>query len=319
MKGSYRVIIQNKDVKYDFTLNRNITIIKGNSATGKTTLVGFIEEFYENGAASGIQLRCEKKCAVLSGRNWQVLINNFKDSIVFIDEGNKFVHSREFARALQNSDNYYVIITRENLVNLPYSVTEIYGIRESGKYAGLKQTYNEFYRIYAGAEIALKNDASTVLVEDSNSGFQFFKVTFDEKNYHVISAEGKSNIFSKLNNLPASEKILVIADGAAFGAEMDRVMRMVTERKNIALYLPESFEWIILKSGIIDGVDKILANPGEYIESAMYFSWERFFTELLVERTQGTFLQYAKKKLNNAYLQEKIKNDIITVMKPVSV
>lgn len=124
---------------------------------------------------------------MLSGRNWQVLINNFKDSIVFIDEGNKFVHSREFARALQNSDNYYVIITRENLVNLPYSVTEIYGIRESGKYAGLKQTYNEFYRIYAGAEIALKNDASTVLVEDSNSGFQFFKVTFDEKNYHVIT------------------------------------------------------------------------------------------------------------------------------------
>lgn len=60
MKGSYRVIIQNKDVKYDFTLNRNITIIKGNSATGKTTLAGFIEEFYENGAASGIQLRCEK-------------------------------------------------------------------------------------------------------------------------------------------------------------------------------------------------------------------------------------------------------------------
>lgn len=155
MKGSYRVIIQNKDIKYDFTIQRNITIIKGNSATGKTTLVSFIEEFYENGEASGIQLQCEKSCNVLSGRNWQVLLNSFHDSIVFIDEGNKFVLSREFAREIQKTDNYYVIITRENLVNLPYSVTEIYGIRESSKYAGLKKVYNEFYRIYAGDDIAV--------------------------------------------------------------------------------------------------------------------------------------------------------------------
>lgn len=38
--------------------------------------------------------------------------------------------------------------SREGLPNLPYSVQEIYGIRESGKYASLKQTYNEFYHIY---------------------------------------------------------------------------------------------------------------------------------------------------------------------------
>lgn len=31
---------------------------------------------------------------------------------------------------------------------MPYSVEEIYGIRESGKYATIKQTYNELYRIY---------------------------------------------------------------------------------------------------------------------------------------------------------------------------
>ena len=37
-----------------------------------------------------------------------------------------------------------------------------------------------------------------------------------------------------------NEKILVIADGAAFGSEMDRVMRLMESRKNIVLYLPES-------------------------------------------------------------------------------
>jgi predicted ABC-class ATPase len=42
MKGSYRVIVQNSIVRYDFTIRRNITIIKGDSATGKTTLVDIV-------------------------------------------------------------------------------------------------------------------------------------------------------------------------------------------------------------------------------------------------------------------------------------
>ncbi len=41
--------------------------------------------------------------------------------------------SEEFAEAVKGSDNYYVLITREKLSNLPYSITEIYGIRTSGK------------------------------------------------------------------------------------------------------------------------------------------------------------------------------------------
>lgn len=39
MIGKYRVIVSNGNVKYDFTIERKITIIRGNSATGKTTLV----------------------------------------------------------------------------------------------------------------------------------------------------------------------------------------------------------------------------------------------------------------------------------------
>jgi hypothetical protein len=46
-----------------------------------------------------------------------------------------------------------VIVSREGLANLPYSVEEIYGIRESGKYASMKRVYNEFYHIYGNTEI----------------------------------------------------------------------------------------------------------------------------------------------------------------------
>ena len=89
-----------------------------------------------------------KVCYVLEGALWKEQLSGISDSIVFIDEGNEFIKTVEFAEEIQNSDNYYVIISREALPALPYSVEEIYGIRTSGKYGTLKQSYHEFYRIY---------------------------------------------------------------------------------------------------------------------------------------------------------------------------
>ena len=56
MKGKYRVRIQNRRLRYDFEIRRNITIIKGDSATGKTMLVDMVREYYENGKDSGVDL-----------------------------------------------------------------------------------------------------------------------------------------------------------------------------------------------------------------------------------------------------------------------
>ena len=38
MKGKYSIIVENKKIRYDFEVKRNITIIKGDSATRKPTL-----------------------------------------------------------------------------------------------------------------------------------------------------------------------------------------------------------------------------------------------------------------------------------------
>lgn len=315
MKGSYAITVSNAKLRYDFTIRRNITVIKGNSATGKTTLVEMIREYYESGEDSGIQLRCEKNCRVLGGRDWKPLLSLMQETIVFIDEDNAFLPTREFAEAVRESDNYYVIVTREGLPNLPYSVEEIYGIRESGKYASLKQTYNELFHIYGKTDDTKPVKPEHVIVEDSNSGFEFFDRTAKKSHYKVVSAGGKSNIFAEaVRNI--GDQILIIADGAAFGSEMDRMMKLVQRKKGIVLYLPESFEWLILQSGIIsDGrVNTVTENPEEFIDSKEYFSWERFFTALLIEMTKNTYLQYSKKKLNEVYLQEEIASKIIRQM-----
>ena len=59
MTGAYRVVVQNRKIKFDFEIRRNITILRGDSATGKTTLVEMIREYEELGPDSGIELQCE--------------------------------------------------------------------------------------------------------------------------------------------------------------------------------------------------------------------------------------------------------------------
>ena len=148
MIGKYEIKVSNSKVSFTLTVERNITIIRGDSATGKTTLISLLRDYEENGRSSGVTVQCKKPCRTLNGRYWDYQLGHIDDSIVFIDEGNPFVASIEFASAIQKTDNYYVIVTRESISALPYSVEEIYGIRNSGKYGRLKQTYNEMYHIY---------------------------------------------------------------------------------------------------------------------------------------------------------------------------
>ena len=233
MKGRHKVIVQNNRLHYEFDIKRNITIIQGNSATGKTTLINMLRQAENLGADSGVDVSCDVPCRVLEGRNWKVILENISKSIIFIDEENTFINTEEFASAIQNSDNYYVLITRENSYNLPYSVEEIYGLYSSGKYQNTRKVYQQMYRIYFDENV-LPIKPEKIIVEDSNSGLL---------------------------------------------------------RENV--------------------VREILQTPEEYIESSDFFSWERYFTKLLIEQTEGTYLKYKKSRLNKVYLHDKNKDIIL--------
>ncbi len=193
MKGAYHIVVQNKKLKYEFDIKRNITIIKGDSATGKTTLIELIREYGQEGEESGIQLSCKAECVVVEGQKWKDQLSAVKDSIVFIDETNKFIETQEFASAVKESTNYFVIITRESLEMLPVSVTEVYGIKSSGKYNSLEPVYHEMYEIYKSSFYSEPCSVcpNKIIVEDSNSGYEFFSHLSERNNLECISANGK--------------------------------------------------------------------------------------------------------------------------------
>lgn len=312
MKGKYHIVVQNNRLRYELDVKRNITIIRGDSATGKTTLLNMIQSAYEMGADSGVEINCECSCRTITGSDWKLILPELHKQIIFLDEENRFIKSQEFAEAVKKSDNYFVIITREDLPNLPYSVDEIYGIHTSGKYHDTKKVYNEMYRLYGLGEISVPIKPELVITEDSNAGYDFFKAVCCEKEIICKSAGGKSNLVKLVDNV-TGEITVIIADGAAIGSEMNELYQLMNCRKNIICYLPESFEWLILKSGLLNNrkVRNILEQPENYADSSQYFSWERFFTAVLITGTQGTYLHYSKSNLNKSYLSEKNKSAIL--------
>ncbi len=156
-------------------------------------------------------------------------------------------------------------------------------------------------------------------MERANCVYEFFHNVAENNGLVCNSAHGKSNIFACLVEANAEDEILVIADGAAFASQMNRVYHLVSRNHKIHLYLPESFEWLLLSSEIVQNgqLRDILENPSAYIDSLEFFSWERFFTALLIEKTNGTYLQYSKTKLNGNYLQKGIQDKILSHMRGI--
>ena len=309
MRGSYWFKAKSKKVLFEFSIRRNITVIKGDSATGKTTLLHILYEYLRIGKQSGYSVSTNTAYYVYIrdevGRDWKDALYPLKNTVIFIEENNDFIFTEEFASFVKKSGNYFVLVTRAPLKMLPYSIHEIYEIITDGKRTDIKESYHEFKEIYSNYPILENNKIQNVVTEDSNSGYQFWtKALVGSK---VISSNGNANIIKQVKNLESGDT-LVIADGAAFGSLIESCLssfRTQTNRR-ISLWMPESFEYLILKSGVLRNEEliSILNNVSQYVESEKYESWENFFTELLITLTADGVERYSKNVLNAYYLQE---------------
>lgn len=308
MKGSYEFRVRSKKAVFEFTIRRNITILKGNSATGKTTLLHMLYEYLRVGKESGFSVSANADYYVYLrqevGRDWTDALYDLKNTIIFIEENNAFVFSEAFADFVKNSGNYFVLVSRSPLKMLPYSIHEIYEIITDGNRTDIKESYHEWKELYSNFPFPQNNKLQNILTEDSNAGYQFFVEVFQDSK--VISANGNGNIISRVRELNGGD-VLVIADGAAFGAMIENCLEFFETKDDcrFSIWLPESFEFLLLKSGLIeaDGLADILQNTWDYVESRDYESWEQFFTHLLVSLTQNTRYPYTKQHLHAYYLQ----------------
>lgn len=299
MIGKYDIEVVTRKVDYQLTVERNITILRGNSATGKSTLYRAIKQFENDGRASGIKLTCDRPCVILEGKNWENDLKEIKQSIVFVDEGAKFINTEEFATAIKKSDNYYVLITRQDLGNLPYSIHEIYELDTNriGNRIFCKQQ-----QIYKSNNIAQNAIISKIVTEDSKTGYEFYNEYAKTHNIQCEHADGKTNVSKKIVNKNNSQTTLIIVDGAAYGSEMNNTMILINSIPGYILFTPESFEWLLLNSNILNEpyITEVLKAPYNYIESSEFFSWEKYFTDLLNKATKESNIMLYNKSNNKS-------------------
>lgn len=182
MKGKFGIELTNNLLTYDFTITRNITIIQGDSGTGKTTLINMLESLVDDDGSvqckitssiPGIDIQLE----VINEREryWEEVIKSAKNKILFFDEKCEFIKTKEFAAAVKGSDCYFVIITRAKLSMLPYSVEEIYRIEEDKRYPKLKKVRNTLVKRYDTNSVRMVPDLILTdkkmynVIEESNA------------------------------------------------------------------------------------------------------------------------------------------------------
>ena len=313
MIGRYEIEVYNARVHYFLTIKRNITILQGYSATGKTELIRLISDYEANGSSSGITVKCDVSCTVLTSIDWEVRINSINNHIVFIDETARFYKSKRFSEYVRGSDNYFVIITRDDLPQLPYSVEEIYGLKnvsDTNKYKEFKKAYNEMYKLYNLSPLR-KVDSDVVITEDSNSGYECFNMIYNNK---CISANGKSGVYDLIRRNKKKSQLAVV-DGAAFGSEIGKIYRYLKANNvKCVIYAPESFEYIVLKAGIVDVAEDMILETYRFADSRKYLSWEEYYNSVLIELTNDTPFRYDKSRLNESYKSSSVLDKIVDVL-----
>lgn len=311
MLGRYKIKIHTAKVGYSFSIERKYNIICGDSATGKSELCRLLNE-------NGVTVECDADIEVLSNgiKNWKKYIMAVDGSIFFIDEAFRGLSDIASGKVhLEDSDNYFVFITRRYLGKLPISIKSIYTFQKTG----MSKTYTEncFVRRYVGSNPKIKPDL--ILTEDSNSGLEFFTKIFKDR-CNCESAKGKSNVLNKLKEYQANyDDICAIVDGAAFGNEISRVLQFISVcNTNIVLAAPESFEWLLLQINELNADPDIITHTYNYcdlekfremfpkieVSNYNFESWERFYKIYLIAITTGfNDRSYGKSSLKPYYFR----------------
>lgn len=284
METKYDILIQNKrDIQFKFTIRRKFTILRGNSATGKSTLFQMVSDA-NSSRFSGVTISCNAPIKALYETGYKYELENESGNIYIIDEDFGPLKSKEFAAIVSKSEDCFILITRESLPGIPYSYKEIYEIKTSGKYHSFENVYTEYDKFH---------ECDHIVTEDEDAGLEYYQHLYGDK---VKSSFGNSNL-SKFGQ----PDTLLIGDGCAIGAFIQDLLLT----KSI-LYLPESFEWKLLQNGMFQHIADIKTLI-EYPEKAVttdYTSIEKYSSKLLSDITRNTPAQYTKSKLNPCYLQQ---------------
>ena len=142
MTGEHTIILRSNRVECSLTVRKKVTVIRGRSGSGRTTFVNMLDRY--EGGNSSVTLECDVPVGHLKKSSWDIDYVQKKTGHIFVfDEDETFVvkDSVDFASAVLNSDNCFVIMSRNPLNFLPDGIKEEYEFLEDNSGGSSSLTY----------------------------------------------------------------------------------------------------------------------------------------------------------------------------------
>lgn len=220
--------------KYTFEPKPPIMVLRGNSGTGKTLLMTLM-------ANPNVQIDSEYEFIPVpvlpKGKTWDNVLQNYKGNIfLYADEDSAVIYNEEFQKSIVQNGIYLLVAARDPLVKIPYGIYDIYQVESINKVSfTLKPLFNK------AMLPDRRKEYKTLVVEDSKSGFQFFKSRIK----NTITAYGKSSILDLSRRMTST---VFLVDSLGFGSEIVRVLESLLINWTNTLFLIDSFEEMVLHS-----------------------------------------------------------------------
>jgi hypothetical protein len=193
--------ISTRKCEYNIDLTQRITIVFGESSTGKSALFRLVQTFFDVPNV----LKCSYNCfpLVYNPHSLDILRDTLaiKEQVVFIDEDDSALRDCKILELLANSQSYLVIITR-CVKGLVFGWNNIFKMSSIKGYHYLEPYFNfnvSSYRI-----------PSVVIVEGPNIAYEFFKALFSLKGINVIRSNGKADLPHLIKHYSDSHNVLAI-------------------------------------------------------------------------------------------------------------
>lgn len=290
------ISVSSRKFNFSMQITKKITVIRGDSGKGKTMFYNAVADI-----SGAYQIRVSDsayKLVAVPKADWYDYLDmsiQAKRRCIYVIDDESYIKTKEFSKLVkQDTFSFYILINRFvnllpiNLGGLPYAVGDVYRMLANGIMHKLVPYYER-----PQVEIAAN---TTLVVEDSRSGFLFF----NQCRAGVIAACGKDKIIDLFKKLTGT--VFLIADMASLGSSFDLILE-TAKNKHIQLlydinYL--SFEYFLLSSRLFNmDLDNM-----ENSEIAKYISHEQMCEDIIFTETRGTPYQYNKGTLSKCYLQD---------------
>jgi hypothetical protein len=233
-------------LEYSFTLYRKLTFLSGDSGTGKSTLVNLVST---HRVIESQWVDCVLELIELSNSSDIREIQCNSGRILFLDEDHTFLFDSDFIPYIKRSNCYFVLVGRKKFLELPFDLDSIYKINSSERLHTISLLYDFSDIVYTRPDV--------IVVEDSGSGFDFYKLLFENLGIKLLSSSGVTNILKIVDDIRFNEtsledsiKIMVIMDNCSLENKIISINPILSD-KTLQIFAENSFEWILEVSDMI--------------------------------------------------------------------